>query len=162
MQDFTPNLDKKISFNDKDLIKFSSYKGEGNGAGSTPFFPERVSWQELKSQLSSSLGYTRYEAIVTQTSTNAPEPTELLNETGAVLTWTREAPGGYLLTSSIPIFADDKLAFISGAPNSFAPSYIVTDVNSTTELSVRTVGHITGFQGDDLLKDNFIEVRIYP
>lgn len=162
MQDFTPNLDKKISFNNKDLIKFSSYKGQGNGAAGTPFWPEKISWSDFKAQLSTSLGYTRYEAIVNQASTADPVPTELLNETDAVLTWTRDGVGSYSVTSSTPIFASNKLAFIAGTTNTSTLSYISTDVLSTTQLSVRVVSHITGFQADDLLTNNFIEIRIYP
>lgn len=50
-QDFTPFLNKKRKWNDKDLIKISSFKGSGKGDAGGETSQEQTTYGELKAQI---------------------------------------------------------------------------------------------------------------
>ncbi len=50
-QDFTPFLDKKNVWNDKDLVQISSFKGAGKGDGGGVTAAEYTTYGELKAQI---------------------------------------------------------------------------------------------------------------
>lgn len=50
------------------------------------------------------LGYTRYVALLTQSSTTAPTATVLENSTGATFTYSYENAGEYVITCNLPLF----------------------------------------------------------
>ncbi len=54
------------------------------------------------------LGYTQYTSLVTQAGVTAPTDVILKNDTGVTMTWGYTSPGVYTLTSSSPIFTNNK------------------------------------------------------
>jgi len=117
----------------------------------------------LSSVVQAGLGYTAYNALVTQSGVLAPVISDLKNDTGATMTWTRTGVGVYLCTASSAVFtaANKVQVFINPGKSSGGPgAFIEWERSSTTVIEVTTYT-IAGVAADDLLDNGAVEIRIY-
>jgi hypothetical protein len=102
-------------------------------------------------------GFLRYTALLTQSGTNPPVVTELLNEIG-LIEWTYVAPGQY--TGVLPgAFPEGKTFLLIGhTPGARFFSFYRDDSNGVTVTTTDT----SNFGVNGVLDATSIEVRIYP
>ena len=108
------------------------------------------------------LGYTAYNALVTQTGVLAPVISDLKNNTGATMTWTRTGVGTYRCTASSPVFtATNKVqVFINQGKPGAIGTFIQWERINTTTIGIDTY-NIAGAAADTKLDNAPIEIRIY-
>jgi len=117
----------------------------------------------LSAVVEAGLGYTAYNALVTQTGVVAPVVNDLKNNTGATMTWTRTGVGVYRCTASSAVFtATNKVqVFInSGKPGSGPGTFIEWERSSTTVIEITTYS-AGAVAADDHLDNGSFEIRIY-
>lgn len=108
--------------------------------------------------------YAVYQALVTQTSTNAPSASVKKTNFGSVvLTWARTSAGLYTCTADSPIFTANKTVVIMSNPLATLVSYfgVITStsvITFTTGLLAAGVAVAT----DALLTNSLVEIRVYP
>jgi hypothetical protein len=109
-----------------------------------------------------SLGYSVYVAVLNQTGTNAPVATVLQNTLGGTVVWSRDSEGNYFGTLS-GAFSFDKTVIFVGTPGSTAQSYVAY-VNDANSIYLETASNAQngGSDGDGLLSNTSIEVKVYP
>ena len=106
-------------------------------------------------------GGTGYIASWTQTSTLAPVPIEMFNNTGATFTWTRTGIGTYKITASSAVFTANKTFYNIQGTGSGGASQIVQPTSLTTaEAFFRQIATSTGATQDG--NSGWVEIRIYP
>ena len=109
------------------------------------------------------IGYTAYNALVTQTGVLAPVVSDLKNNTGATMAWTRTGVGVYRCTASSPVFtaANKVQVFINpGKPGSGPGTFIEWERSSTTVIEITTYS-AGAAAADDHLDNGSFEIRIY-
>jgi hypothetical protein len=111
----------------------------------------------------SSIGYTTYVALLTQTGTNAPVATVLENSLGGTVVWSYVAAGQYTATLS-GAFALAKTFVVLGASANGGSAffYDVQMAGAPNSFNIYIRNAATQVVGDDLLLYNPIEIRVYP
>ena len=79
--------------------------------------------------------YKTYQALLTQTSTNAPVATVYTNGMGATMTWAYVSPGIYTVTAGSAVFTANKTIVIIGQPLATLVSYFSV-MTSTTVITL--------------------------
>jgi hypothetical protein len=122
--------------------------------------------------------YKVYSALLTQTGTSAPTAVVLENTLGYDITWQYQDVGVYLAVGNLNTFENGKFAFIQGAGNNLTLSslwaYNLGLSNDVLTIECYNLGNIgpgtnyplpsdyTGLRlQDDILQDQFIEIRVY-
>lgn len=107
--------------------------------------------------------YKVYTALLTQSGTSAPVATVLENQLDVDLTWQRANAGDYELVASEAIFDNTKVFLIlsSGFPTSSIPFEVLCQVKFSNTIEVCTASGSTNL-ADNLLKNSFFEIRVYP
>jgi len=104
---------------------------------------------------STSLGYTSYVALISQTGTNAPIATQLANTTNKTFTFARVSNGSYSITASGSLFTSGKtIVFLNGgaAENNHDVAWLrVSD----------TIINLETHNSDDKFTNGSLEIRIY-
>jgi hypothetical protein len=111
--------------------------------------------------------YKVYTAIIKQEGTDAPTFNVLENTLGLTFTSIRSSPGSYLLTPNIE-FPIEKTTLDIGTPhpdantNTFKFQYTLIQGNSS-EIRLNTffASTSTWTQGDDAIRYNLFEIRVY-
>jgi len=104
---------------------------------------------------STSLGYTSYVALISQTGTNAPIATQLANTTNKTFTFTRVSGGSYRITASGSLFTSGKtIVFLNGgaAENNHDVAWLRV---SNTIINLET------HNSDGKFTNGSLEIRIY-
>lgn len=104
---------------------------------------------------STSLGYTSYVALISQTGTNDPIATELANTTNKTFTFTRVSNGSYRITASGSLFTSGKtIVFLNGgaAENNHDVAWLRV---SNTIINLET------HNNDGKFTSGSLEIRIY-
>ena len=104
---------------------------------------------------STSLGYTSYVALISQTGTNDPIATELANTTNKTFAFTRVSGGSYRITASESLFTSDKtIVFLNGgaAENNHDVAWLRV---SNTIINLET------HNSDGKFTNGSLEIRIY-
>jgi len=104
---------------------------------------------------STSLGYTSYVALISQTGTNAPIATQLANTTNKTFTFTRVSSGSYRITASSSLFTSGKtIVFLNGgaAENNHDVAWLRV---SNTIINLET------HNSDGKFTNGSLEIRIY-
>jgi hypothetical protein len=102
--------------------------------------------------------YTKYIALITQTSTSAPTVIELENTIGPIV-WTRKATGEYSGTLSGAFTANKTYATIS---QSLADSIVmITTTASDIDIITTNLHSPTAVKHDSHLSKNTLEIRVY-
>jgi len=102
--------------------------------------------------------YKVYTAQISQSGTNAPGATILLNELGTV-TFARIGTGTYTMTFSTPLTATNKVFFVI---NNADPSNAITTftIDSTTQITIYKY-NAAGSLADNIFFGSTVEVRLY-
>jgi hypothetical protein len=115
----------------------------------------------------SSLPYKVYTAKITQTGTGNPTVTVLQNTLGQELTWTRAESGRYT-TGTNPILIDSSKTTITCTPGSVGPNSgpiiqpAVASAGLSSYFQINTYRIVNGaLAADDMLRDSFLEIRVY-
>jgi len=103
--------------------------------------------------------YTKYIALITQTSTNAPTVIELENTIGPIV-WTRSAVGVYNGTLTGAFTADKTYAMASQLVAN-AIVLIRQKTTSIIEITTTNLHSPTAAEHDAHLTNNTIEIRVY-
>jgi hypothetical protein len=102
--------------------------------------------------------YTKYIALITQTSTNAPTVIELENTIGPII-WTRKATGEYSGTLTGAFTANKTYATIS---QTLADSIVMISTTANDIDIITTNLHSpTAAKHDSHLSNNTLEIRVY-
>lgn len=106
--------------------------------------------------------YLVYAALLSQSGTNAPVATVLQNTLGENITWSRLFIGQYKGTKPT-VFDPSKTACTIGTfLNGIWVTFLVDDFGGGNyQINLQTTINVSGF-ADDLLLNNFIEIRVYP
>jgi hypothetical protein len=102
--------------------------------------------------------YTKYIALISQTSTNAPTVIELENTIGPII-WSRKKTGEYIGTLSGAFTANKTYAMISNVE----PNGVVRIETALNYIQIITTNlhDPTAVLHDNHLKDNTLEIRVY-
>jgi hypothetical protein len=102
--------------------------------------------------------YTKYIALISQTSTSAPTVIELENTIGPII-WTRSAAGTYLGTLAGAFTLDKTYATISNVE----PNGVVRIETALNYIQIITTNlhNPTAALHDNHLKKNTLEIRVY-
>lgn len=100
------------------------------------------------------LGYTQYTSLVTQAGVTAPTDVILKNDTGVTMTWGYTSPGVYTLTSSSPIFTNNKTSVFY---NLGEYAFSIGQPWTRTSDTVITIS----LGGDGRITNGSFEIRIY-
>jgi len=104
---------------------------------------------------STSLGYTSYVALISQTGTNDPIATQLANTTNKTFTFTRASNGSYSIIASGSLFTSGKtIVFLNGgaAENNHDVAWLrVSD----------TIINLETHNSDNKFTNGSLEIRIY-
>ncbi len=76
-----------------------------NNANTATSYDTQYTMQDV---VDTAVGYKSYTSLVTQAGVTAPTDVILKNDTGVTMTWGYTSPGVYTLTSSSPIFTNNK------------------------------------------------------
>lgn len=114
--------------------------------------------------VSAAMGYTSYEALVSQSGTSAPTASRKdSNFSGVTFTWARTGAGTFTLTASSAVFTANKTAVRLSQEKSGLERYTAV-VTSTTVITVST-GLLSGLSiltgTDALLSNVLVEIRVY-
>jgi hypothetical protein len=99
--------------------------------------------------------YTSYVALISQTGTNAPIATQLVNTTNKTFTFTRVSSGSYRITASGSLFTSGKtIVFLNGgaAENNHDVAWLRV---SNTIINLET------HNSDGKFTSGSLEIRIY-
>jgi hypothetical protein len=109
--------------------------------------------------------YKVYTALLTQSGTDAPVATVLENTLGATVSFTRTNTGVYKAVFSNEILTETNHSFLQGAGNAISLVSIWGYYISSTEFLFECydLGNVgLGFETkDDILDNQFIEIRVY-
>jgi hypothetical protein len=106
------------------------------------------------------LPYTEYVAILTQSGTNAPEATVLYNNLGVDVSYTRVIAGTYTITLSDSIATFDK-TFIDITRPTYDIDYSCIVLWLTTSTFELTTYDVSALSDGVLNNDTYITIRIY-
>lgn len=110
------------------------------------------SWDVTYIATGGGASYSVYTATLNQSGTDAPVATVLQNTLGGVVVWTRQSAGTYVATLTGAFTVNKTWASISLTAGSLV-GIQPNDVNSVI-VSVP--------DGDDILTNNAMEIRVYP
>jgi hypothetical protein len=131
------------------------YKG-----GSAPVNNQQAKIDEIIDYLNSNPitgeNYTKYVALLTQSSTSDPTTVELENNTGLTFTFVREGAGIYTFSDSL---LDPAKVAIFPAQADWAS--VKGSVSISNKLTILTTGYSDSVLYDDVLSSTAIEIRIY-
>lgn len=110
--------------------------------------------------------YKSYQAIISQTGTNAPSATTFQNELITSMTWARASAGLYTLTAGSAVFTSNKTVIILSNPITSLVSYFIistsnTVITLTTIIASVIATVLTATATDALITNLLIEVRVY-
>lgn len=110
----------------------------------------------------SGVSYAVYTALLTQTGTNAPVATILENTLGGVPVWSYDSVGFYKLTLVGAFTIGKTTAFITPYGNTV--TFNVSANSDVNEIFINSATLTVGvyIDGNDLLVDTPIEIRVYP
>lgn len=124
-------------------------------------------FRKLNSTPSYEPPYKVYTAIIKQGGTEAPTFTVLENTLGLTITSSRSSGGFYLLTPNITL-PREKTTLNIGTPhpdantNTFKFQYVLIQGNTgLIQLNTFFASTSTWTQGDDAIRDNLFEIRVY-
>jgi len=103
--------------------------------------------------------YTKYIALITQTSTSAPTVIELENTIGPII-WTRSTRGVYNGTLTGAFTADKTYSLLSNAVKDNQAVIYWLNAN-TIRIETLEVKHPAGTTQDGHLTNNTLEIRVY-
>jgi hypothetical protein len=103
--------------------------------------------------------YTKYIALITQSSTSAPTVVELENTIGPII-WTRSAVGVYFGTLTGAFTLDKTYVTLS---NVVANSIVLAERrdNNSIEINTTNLHSPTASYHDSHLNNNTLEIRVY-
>lgn len=104
-------------------------------------------------------GTKLYVALLTQTGTDAPVATVLVNTLGETVVWTRNNTGDYIGTLAGVFTMGKTVAFITNNRSSIDVMLIFPNVNINS-VAVSTVEE--GSNADDLLSNTPIQIIVFP
>jgi hypothetical protein len=102
-----------------------------------------------------------YEALLTQTDTDAPVATVLANNLGGDVVWSYVTTGGYAATLA-GAFAEGKTAVMVMPNFADGPVHIQAGRTDDDTVSLSTVGLTTGEAADGLLTGAYIRIWVFP
>jgi hypothetical protein len=105
--------------------------------------------------------YKVYSALISQSGSSAPTAKVLKNTTGATFSYSKLTDGYYGITASSDVFTTDKTALVYSLNSSgIYPSAIMTFYKSgPTSFVIETL--YSSNNADNIMKDTFIEIRVY-
>lgn len=105
--------------------------------------------------------YKVFSALITQSGSDAPTAKVLKNTTGATFTYSKISDGYYGITASSDVFTIDKTALLYSLNSSgiFATAVMTIYESGPTSFVIETL--FSGNNTDNIMKDTFIEIRIY-
>ena len=108
------------------------------------------------------LSFTSYVAKITQsgsTSSDAPVPTVIHNDTGSTITWSRSGPGDYRASG---INATSAFIQVTGGDSNSASTATMLTVKSVnpSEIQIANLKLVDGTAADSVTL-GFIEIRLY-
>jgi len=105
--------------------------------------------------------YKVYSALISQSGIAAPTAKVLKNTTGATFSYSKITDGYYGITASSDVFTTDKTALVYSLNSSgIYPSAIMTFYESgPTSFVIETL--YSNNNTDNIMKDTFIEIRVY-
>lgn len=99
-----------------------------------------------------------YAAVLLQSSTDNPVPTESKNDLSGTLTFERQQTGNYTLTSSLPEFIEGKTqVFITGDNTGFFQAYWI----DASTIGIDTQNS-AGATSDDKMVFTSFKIEVYP
>jgi hypothetical protein len=106
-------------------------------------------------------GYLSYVALLSQTGTDAPVATVLVNTLGGTVVWTRDSAGFYIATLSgaFPL-AKTYLLINQGATSNLNTIYNSEDGEPSNSIYLETA--VAGTPTDGQLYYITVEIRVYP
>jgi hypothetical protein len=111
--------------------------------------------------------YKVYTAKITQTGTGNPTVTVLQNTLGSDLVWTRSTTGVYS-TGFNPIVIDASRTTITCTPGAVGPNSgpiiqpSIAGAGLSSYFQINTYRIVNAaLAADDMLKDSFLEIRVY-
>ena len=129
-------------------------------SASTTKYPSVNAVKRYVQANSSSLPYTEYACLITQTSTSAPTLTVLSNNTGGTFTATRVASGYYTITFSGVTTTTSKMFPIISCTN--AQGLIVSAYSQTsTTITIQSL-NLSGIPTDGIMTNTPFFIRFYP
>lgn len=108
--------------------------------------------------------YKTYIAYLTQTGTNAPEATVLINTLGDDLVWSRSTTGEYYATANLEVFSNPTPHIQGFIRPSHNTTFYWGERSASTVFTIHTLDDIFGTHSDNLLDSNYghpIEIRVY-
>lgn len=150
----------RLTLNSDGSATLHSYGG--GGFSSAPEYLLGVDSSGNVIETAPSSGPLVYVARVTQTGTSDPTAVEIVNTTGATITWDRPGfAGSYSIIASSPVFTTDKTA-IFVTSNGSLPYISRAGVSSTTQCYINTSASFSAGSQDGLMTDSFVKIEIYP
>lgn len=110
--------------------------------------------------------YKSYQAMITQSGTDAPSVSTFRNDLETTMTWARSLAGIYTLTAGSAVFTANKTVIILTQPITGLVTYIVVPT-STTVITLTTfllsviATVLTAVATDALMTNLLVEVRVY-
>ncbi|MEI2773360.1 MAG: hypothetical protein V9G98_22405 [Candidatus Competibacter sp.] len=115
----------------------------------------------LAAAIANNTGILTFKGIITQSGTDVPVLTPIVDTLGVTLTPTRAGVGGYRITASGNIFTLDRTLFLMGHPG-VSPTSVLAVINSATELQINTAVSNTGAAADSRLVRCSVLIEVYP
>lgn len=137
-----------------------------NGSTLAKYETQSYTYAELKAGLG--LGSKVYKALLTQTGTNAPVATVLVNTLGITTTWTYDNIGEYSVNVDSGIIDNSKV-FIDKELKIISPSYIDDQAaqigvfdGAVTSVSVKSTVFTTGVAANDIINSFTLTIEVFP
>jgi hypothetical protein len=107
----------------------------------------------------SNLGYKVYSALISQSGTSIPTANVFQNTLGATISFTRSAIGVYVATFSSDPTTDSAKILVVVSANSLG--VLTQTAKTTSTVGFRSYNYSAALS-DDILANNFLEIRVYP
>jgi hypothetical protein len=107
----------------------------------------------------SNLGYKVYSALISQSGTSIPTAIVFQNTLGATISFTRSTVGIYIATFSSDPTTDSTKILVVVSANSLG--VLTQTAKTTSTVSFRSYNYSAALS-DDVLANNFLEIRVYP
>lgn len=101
-----------------------------------------------------------YKALITQSGTDAPVATVLVNTLSGTPVWSYSSTGRYVLTLTAE-FTTDKTSVFINATNSANGGYLFGIFRANTD-EVNVSSSSAGVLSDDVLNDTSITIEVFP
>lgn len=105
--------------------------------------------------------YLIYSGLFSQSGISAPTVTQIQNELGGLITRTYEDVGQYILNSVDGLFDGIVPETVTIAKNSFEELFLIR-ISKISKYQIRIRTYSFTGNLDDILSDDFIEIRVYP